>query len=131
MIVVDSSVWIANLRAADTEALRKLRAIVDDDDEQILVGDLILMEVLQGARDEATAVRIEQNLRTYQVATMCDVTLAVKAARNYRSLRERGITVRKTIDMIIGTFCISGGHGLLHDDRDFDPMAAFLGLRVI
>jgi predicted nucleic acid-binding protein len=131
VIVVDSSVWIANLRGVDIEAVRKLRAIVDDDDEQILVGDLVLMEVLQGARGEKNAARIEQNLRTYQVATMCDVTLAVQAARNYRFLRERGITVRKTIDMVIGTFCIAGGHGLLHDDRDFEPMAAFLGLRVV
>jgi predicted nucleic acid-binding protein len=131
VIVVDSSVWIANLRGLDNAAIRKLRAIVDDDDEQILVGDLILMEVLQGARNEPTAARIEQNLRTYQVATMCDATVAVQAAHNYRSLRERGITVRKTIDMIIGTFCIAGGHGLLHDDRDFEPMATFLGLRVV
>jgi predicted nucleic acid-binding protein len=131
VIVVDSSVWIANLRGQDNDALRKLRTIVDDDDEQILVGDLILVEVLQGARGEANAARIEQNLRAYQIATMCDAIVAVQAARNYRSLRERGITVRKTIDMIIGTFCIAGGHGLLHDDRDFDPMAAFLGLRVV
>ena len=131
MIVVDSSVWIANLRGQDNDALRKLRAIVDDDDEQILVGDLILMEVLQGARGEANAARIEQNLRAYRIATMCDATIAVQAARNYRSLRERGITVRKTIDTVIGTFCIAGGHGLLHDDRDFGPMAAFLGLQVI
>lgn len=131
MIVVDSSVWIANLRGMDNEAVRKLRAIVDDDDEQILVGDLILLEVLQGARGEANAARIERNLRTYPIMTMCDATIAVQAARNYRSLRERGITVRKTIDMVIGTFCIIGGHGLLHDDRDFEPMATFLGLRVV
>jgi predicted nucleic acid-binding protein len=131
VIVVDSSVWIANLRGMDNEAVRKLRAIVDDDDEQILVGDLILLEVLQGARGEANAARIERNLRTYPIMTMCDATIAVQAARNYRSLRERGITVRKTIDMVIGTFCIIGGHGLLHDDRDFEPMATFLGLRVV
>jgi predicted nucleic acid-binding protein len=98
---------------------------VDDDD------DLILLEVLQGARGEANAARIERNLRNYQIAPMCDAAIAVQAARNYRSLRERGITVRKTIDMIIGTFCIAGGHGLLHDDRDFEPMAALLGLRVV
>lgn len=61
---------------------------------------------------------------------MLDGSLAVQAARNYRSLRARGITVRKTIDMIIGTFCIVGSHVLLHDDRDFDPMAAHLGLLV-
>jgi predicted nucleic acid-binding protein len=130
VIVIDSSAWIANLRGLDNESVRKLRAIVDDDDDQILVGDLILLEVLQGARGEANAARIERNLRNYQIAPMCDAAIAVQAARNYRSLRERGITVRKTIDLIIGTFCIAGGHGLLHDDRDFEPMAALLGLRV-
>jgi len=102
-----------------------------NNDGQILVGDLILLEVLQGARDEVTATRIERSLRTYQSATMCDATLAVRVARNYRLLRERGVTVRKTIDMIIGSFCIEGNHGLLHDDRDFEPMATFLGLRVV
>jgi predicted nucleic acid-binding protein len=131
VIVIDSSAWIANLRGLDNESVRKLRAIVDDDDDQILVGDLILLEVLQGARGEANAARIERNLRNYQIAPMCDAAIAVQAARNYRSLRERGITVRKTIDLIIGTFCIAGGHGLLHDDRDFEPMAALLGLRVV
>jgi predicted nucleic acid-binding protein len=131
VIVVDSSVWIAHLRGQNTDATHKLRAIMDDDDGQILVGDMILLELLQGARDEAAAVRIEQNLRAYQIAAMCDPTLAVQAARNYRALRERVVTVRKTIDMIIGTFCIAGGHGLLHDDRDFEPMATFLGLRVV
>jgi predicted nucleic acid-binding protein len=130
VIVIDSSAWIANLRGLDNESVRKLRAIVDDDDDQILVGDLILLEVLQGARGEANAARIERNLRNYQIAPMCDAAITVQAARNYRSLRERGITVRKTIDLIIGTFCIAGGHGLLHDDRDFEPMAALLGLRV-
>jgi predicted nucleic acid-binding protein len=131
VIVVDSSVWISHLRGQHTEAVHKLQAFVNDDDSQILVGDLILLEVLQGARDEANAARIEHDLRIYRVVTMCDATFAVQAARNYRFLRERGVTVRKTIDMIIGTFCIAGGHGLLHDDRDFEPMATFLGLQVI
>ena len=130
MIVVDSSVWIANLRGTGGEAVRKLRAAAETDDDQILIGDLILLEVLQGARDDAQAVRIEQNLRRYPVASMLSDHLAVRAARNYRDLRARGITVRKIVDMIIGTFCIEGGHCLLHDDRDFDPMAQHLGLRV-
>ncbi len=129
MIVVDSSVWIANLRGLDTPMVRKLRAAVDDE-KDLLIGDLILLEVLQGARDEAHADRIERNLRRYPVASMLDGGLAVQAARNYRRLRTRGITVRKTIDMIIGTFCIAGNHVLLHDDRDFDPMADHLGLLV-
>jgi len=129
VIVVDSSVWIANLRGLDTPMVRKLRAAVDDE-KDLLIGDLILLEVLQGARDEAHADRIERNLRRYPVASMLDGGLAVQAARNYRRLRTRGITVRKTIDMIIGTFCIAGNHVLLHDDRDFDPMADHLGLLV-
>ncbi len=129
MIVVDSSVWIANLRGLDTPTVRKLRAAVDDGGD-ILIGDLILLEVLQGARDEAHADRIERNMRRYPVASMLDGNLAAQAARNHRSLRARGITVRKTIDMIIGTFCIGGSHVLLHDDRDFGPIADHLGLLV-
>jgi len=129
VIVVDSSVWIANLRGFDTPMVRKLRAAVDDE-KDLLIGDLILLEVLQGARDEAHADRIERNLRRYPVASMLDDGLAVQAARNYRRLRTHGVTVRKTIDMIIGTFCIAGNHVLLHDDRDFDPMANHLGLLV-
>lgn len=130
MIVVDSSVWIGNLRGTGSEPVRKLRGFVETEDDQILVGDLVLLEVLQGARDEAHASRIERNLRRYLVAPMLGDGLAVQAARNYRRLRERGITVRKTADMIIGTFCIERGYRLLHDDRDFDPMAQHLGLQV-
>ena len=96
-----------------------------------LVGDLILLELLQGARDDGHAARIERNLRQYPIVSMLDEALAVQAARNYRILRARGITVRKTIDVIIGTFCITGGHSLLHDSRDFNPMEAHLGLRVV
>lgn len=130
MIVVDSSVWIANLRGLDTAPVCKLRAIVHEDD-QVLVGDLILLEVLQGARDERLADRIEQALRRFPVATMLDPDLVILAARNYRILRDQGITVRKTIDMIIGTFCIERGHRLLHADRDFDPMGVHLGLQML
>ncbi len=131
MIVVDSSVWIAQLRGQATAPLLRLRALVAEDDDQVLIGDLILLEVLQGARDDAHAARIERALRAFAIAPMLDPTIAVQAARNYRLLRARGITVRKTIDMIIGTFCLLGGHALLHDDRDFDPMAEHLGLRIV
>ncbi len=128
MTVVDSSVWIANLRGLETSPVRRLRALAEDSGD-ILIGDLILLEVLQGARDDAHAARIERSLRCYPVAPMLDAGLAVRAAANYRTLRARGITVRKTVDMIIGTFCMAGGHALLHDDRDFDPMARHLGLQ--
>jgi predicted nucleic acid-binding protein len=127
MIVVDSSVWIAHLRDSDTAEVRKLRAL--DDPDQILIGDLILLEVLQGARSERLASLIEQQLRQFEIASMLSPALAPRIARNYRFLRDRGVTARKTIDMIISTFCIEGGHQLLHADRDFDPMVEHLGLR--
>ena len=131
MIVIDSSVWIAHLRGLDVPQVAALRALVDEDDDQILVGDLILLEVLQGARDEGHAARIERDLREYVVVPMLGLQLAIQAARNYRLLRGRGITIRKTIDMVIATFCLAGGHMLLHADRDFDPMETHLGLRVV
>jgi predicted nucleic acid-binding protein len=131
VIVVDSSVWIALLRGRETEAVRKLRALVETEDDQLLVGDLVLLEVLQGARDDGHAARIERSLRRFAIALMLDEAIALGAAAGYRRLRTRGITVRKTIDMIIGTFCVSSGHALLHDDRDFDPMVPHLGLRVV
>jgi predicted nucleic acid-binding protein len=128
VIVVDSSVWIGNLRDSDTEAVRRLRNIQDD--EQIIIGDLILLEVLQGARDDLQAVRIEYGLRRFDVVPMLDDGLATRAAGNYRRLRALGITIRKTADLIIGTFCIDRDHRLLHDDRDFDPMVEHLGLQL-
>jgi predicted nucleic acid-binding protein len=131
VIVIDSSVWIGLLRNSDSSPVRRLRDIVDAADDQVLVGDLILLEVLQGARDEAHATRIERNLRPYPIAPMLDDAIAVQAARNDRVLSTRGVTVRRTIDMIIGTFCVAGGHALLHDDRYFEPMVAHLGLRMV
>ncbi len=131
MIVVDSSVWIASLRRQPSRAVLRLQAAVEHEDDQLLIGDVIMLEVLQGARDETHAARIERNLRTYPIASMLDESIAVQAARNYRLLRARGITVRKTVDMIIGTYCLAGGHTLLHDDRDFDSLAEHLGLSVL
>lgn len=127
MILVDSSVWIAHLRGLQTPATIRLETAADR--EPLLVGDLILLEVLQGARSEAQAALIERGLRQYAVVPLLDPGLAPIAARNYRKLRELGVTVRKTVDVIIGTYCIEHGHALLHDDRDFEPMAQHLGLR--
>jgi predicted nucleic acid-binding protein len=128
MILVDSSVWIAHLRGQATPATTKLEAAAER--EPLLVGDLILLEVLQGARDNAQAARIERALREYAIVSLLDDRLAAQGARNYRRLRGLGITVRKTADIIIGTFCIEHGHSLLHEDRDFEPMEKHLGLKV-
>jgi len=129
MIVVDSSVWIAELRGLRTPAVARLEKFAASND--LLVGDLVLMEILQGARDDAHAAQIARRLRRFRVVTMSNELLAIQAARDYRKLRDRGVTVRKTIDMIIGTFCIVHGHTLLHDDRDFAPMERYLGLQVV
>ena len=96
--------------------------------EPILVGDLILLEVLQGARDDLHAARIERGLRRFEIVPLLDADLAPRAALNYRRLRDLGVTVRKTNDIIIGAFCIERRCSLLHDDRDFAPMEEHLGL---
>ena len=130
MILVDSSVWIGLLLGHRTSQVNRLREFIDHEDD-LLTGDLILCEVLLGARDEADARRIEDALREFPVANLSDAELAVAAAANYRFLRSRGITIRKTIDLVIGTFCIERGHHLLHSDRDFEPMERLLGLRTV
>jgi hypothetical protein len=129
VILVDSPVWIAHLRGQRTSATAKLAAAASR--VPLLIGDLIMLEVLQAARDEAHAARIERGLRRYAPVTMLDPDLAPVAARNYRRLRRLGITVRKTADIIIATFCIEHRHALLHDDRDFVPMEQHLGLMVV
>ena len=131
MIVVDSSVWIARLRGAASAAASKLEILAEGDADEILVGDLIMLEVLQGARDEAHAAFIEQGLRAFRVEAMLDAQLAAIVARNYRLLRGRGVTIRKTADLIIGTFCIERGHALLHDDSDFQAIAQHLPLTML
>jgi predicted nucleic acid-binding protein len=127
-ILVDSSVWIAHLRGHRTPAIIKLEEAAAR--EPLLIGDLVLLEVLQGARDEAHAARIERGLRRFVVVPLLNADLASHAARNYRALRKLGVTI-KTADIIIGTFCIEHRHSLLHDDRDFSPMERHLGLMVV
>ena len=129
MILVDSSVWIDHLRDTVTAPVWYLRSLISA--EELLVGDLILCEVLQGLRTDAEARLVEDALREFEVVSLLDAELAVKAAANYRFLRSQGFTVRRTIDLIIGTFCIEREHSLLHGDRDFTPMERFLGLRTI
>ncbi len=129
MIVVDSSAWIAFFRGVDCEASRKITLL--DDTDSVLVGDLILLELLQGARDRRHADIIERNLRNFRVVSLCDVALAVEATAHYRELRGLGITVRKTIDLIIASYCIRGDHLLLQQDRDFVPFERYLGLKLL
>jgi predicted nucleic acid-binding protein len=129
MILVDSSVWIDLLRGAATRQVTHLRELIESD--RPLVGDLILCEVLRGAKTDADAQRIEEALREFPVVRLVSPELASRAAAHYRFLRGRGITIAKLADLIIGTFCIERGHALLHSDRDYEPMERLLGLQVI
>jgi predicted nucleic acid-binding protein len=129
VILVDTSVWIDHLRDAVTAPVSYLRSLIST--QELLVGDQILCEVLQGLRTDAEARRVEAALREFEIVSLIDADLAVKAAANYRFLRRRGITIRKTIDLVIGTFFIERGHALLHSDRDFAPMESLLGLQTV
>jgi predicted nucleic acid-binding protein len=126
VIVVDSSVWIDFLNGRDAPHVKRLRAIIGTD--EVIVGDLMLCEVLQGLDDERTAREVEALMRRFEIVSMAGGAIAVTAARNFRSLRRRGITVRKTIDLLIGTWCIENRRPLLHNDSDFHLMARYLGL---
>ena len=129
MILVDSSVWIGYFngkRSWQTDVLDNLLSQVP-----IFMGDLILTEVLQGFRADRDFDAAKSHLDALPFRPMGGYEVALKSARNYRTLRKKGVTVRKTIDVIIATFCILEGLTLLHDDRDFDPMVAYLSLKVL
>lgn len=126
MIVVDTSVWIALLRNQDTPQVERLLSVRTR--SEILLPDLVLLELLQGSRDDRHAARIERNLSVFPQAAIASLDLAPVAAGHYRRLRAAGITVRKTIDLIIASYCIAHGHRLLHDDHDFEPFTAHCGL---
>jgi predicted nucleic acid-binding protein len=93
--------------------------------------DLILCEILQGVKDEGQAAETLRELLKFEIMSMGGIELATASTQNYRALRARGRTVRKTIDCLIATFCLMNGHTLLHNDRDFDAFEENLGLRVL
>jgi len=127
VIVVDSSVWIDFLNGRNGPHVRRLRAILGID--EVIVGDLMLCEVLQGLQSEEAAREVEPLFRRFDIVSMAGETIAVAGARNFRFLSRRGITIRKTIDLLIGTWCIENRASLLHNDSDFHPMSRHLGLR--
>jgi predicted nucleic acid-binding protein len=129
MVIVDTSVWVDYVRGGSSaESLWLDRELSR---RRIGLTEIILLEVLQGAENDVVAKRIEKELTKFAVWSSPGTALVVAAARNYRSLRSQGHTVRKTIDCLIATFCIEAGHDLLHRDRDFEPFERFLGLRVV
>ncbi len=127
MIVADTSVWIDHIRDRPAPAARTLQSLIGQ--APILVGDLILHELLAGVHNEVEAEKLAANLTAYDYADMGGQDVAVEAARIYRALRGRGVTIGKTVDLFIGTFCILHGHTLLQRDHDFLLMQPF-GLRL-
>lgn len=127
MIFVDSSVWIDYFRGTSTPEAEKLDALLAN--EPVLTGDLVLVEVLQGFDRDSDFNQARKLLTSLDIVDLVGRDIAIKAARNFRTLRALGITVRKTIDTMIATHCIENGFELLFSDRDFDPFVQHLGLR--
>lgn len=129
MVIVDTTVWIDYFHDITNPETDWLDAELDR--QRLGLTDIIFCEVLQGVRDDSAAKNVERQLLKLEVLETGGVDLAREAARNYRILRSRGHTVRKTIDCLIATFCIREQHSLLHRDRDFDPFEEFLELSVV
>jgi len=129
LILVDSSVWVDYFKGTITAQTAKLDALLGN--EPLAIGDLILTEVLQGFHDDRDFNDARRMLTALLVVELGGQDVAIQAAKNFRALRRMGVTVRKTIDTVIATRCIESGYELLHNDRDFDPFARHLGLRVV
>jgi len=128
MIVADTSAWIDYVRGIDAPHTNLLDYELTR--SRIITGDLIICEFLQGFRQEKDVEEAIKMMERLEYHDLVGKTVAIQAARNFRTLRQNGITVRKTIDVLIATFCIENGYALIHNDRDFDPMERILGLWV-
>ena len=128
MILVDSSVFIDYFNGKKNRHTEELDTLLGS--ELILIGDYILAEVLQGFRSDKDFKVAKEIMQSFPCLNICNEDIAIKSAENFRFLRAKGITVRKTVDLIIGTFCIENDIELLHNDRDFEPMARYLGLKI-
>src|SRR5579859_374413 len=129
MVIVDTTVWVDYFNGVASPQAEWLDRELDR--QRLGLTDLILSEVLQGVRDEREAAQVRRALLRFEVLTMGGVPLAVAAAENYRALRAKGRTVRRTIDCWIATFCLLNDHSLLHNDSDFEPFEEFLALPVV
>ena len=126
---VDTSVWVDYFNGVDNSATALLDASLGV--ERIVVGDIVLAEVLSGFRSESDFRTAGDLLTRFDIRPVLGQAMAIRSARNYRLLRKRGVTVRKTIDVIIATYCIEQKLPLLHRDRDFEPFSRHLGLKTV
>jgi predicted nucleic acid-binding protein len=129
LILVDSSVWIDYFKGSRTKQTDVLDSLLGT--RLLAIGDLMIAEVLQGFREDKAFQTARKLLDSLEVIQIGGKEIAIQAARTFRQLRKQGVTVRATIDTLIATRCIVDGHQLLHDDRDFDAFAKYLGLRTV
>jgi len=129
VVIVDTSAWIEYFRDGEPSVVAKVDRCLEH--ELVGIGDLIYCEVMQGISSAAERRHVSDLLLSLPRFEMVGFPVAEKAAANYRLLRSRGLTIRKTFDVIIGTFCAEDGLGLVHHDRDFDTMARHIGLQII
>ena len=129
MIVADTSAWIDYFRGIDALHTNLLDQALSTN--RIVIGDLIITELLQGFRNDKDYDSAKKLIKKLEYRNLAGKEIAFEASQNYRALRSKGVTVRKTIDVIIGTFCIENKFELIHNDRDFDPMEQHLGLKVL
>ena len=126
MVLVDTSVWVDYFKAPNSAHAQKFDDVLGR--IEVVLGDLIAVEVLQGLREGPQLRRVEATLKAFRVVTLCGPDIVPKAAANYRTLRKKGITIRGTVDVIIATWCIENSVPLLHNDRDFTAIEHLLGL---
>lgn len=128
MIFVDSSVWIDYFRGIRTPEADRLDGLLGE--QELIVGDIVLAEVLQGFdADKDFRTGLAPLFETLTIVQVGGRETAIETAHNFRRLRARGVTVRKTIDTLIATYCIRSRLSLLFSDRDFEPFVEHLGLK--
>ncbi len=129
MVIIDTSAWIEYFRGGLPRIVKKVDLCLEQD--LVGIGDLVYCEVMQGIRSPRERADVSTLLLSLPLFDMVGFTMAEKSAANYRLLRSKGVTVRKTIDVLIGTFCADHGLQLVHHDSDFDLMAKHIGLDII
>ena len=129
MIIVDTSAWVEYFMGGIPLVVDKVDQCLEQD--FVGIGDLVYCEVMQGIRSPRERSQVSALLLSMPQFDMVGFSIAEKSADNYRLLRSKGITVRKTIDVVIGTFCAEHGFPIIHNDSDFDLMAGLIGLEMV
>jgi len=128
MIVADTSVWIDYVNGIEAKHTNLLDYELING--RIITGDIIITEFLQGFKEEKDFEMAKKIMESLEYRDFLGKEIALKSAENFRKLRRNGITIRKTIDVIIATFCIENDFELIHNDKDFNPMEKILGLKI-